>query len=127
MSDLTASTSDPTAIVRRCFQAYVDGDRAAGADRRGFAFSSPLDNRIDRTAYFARCWPNHRSITGFAFHRLLAHGETVFVTYECESAAGRGFRNTEVMTVRDGRIVEVEVYFGWSLPHDAPPGGFVDR
>jgi hypothetical protein len=27
--------------------------------------------------------------------------------------------------VRGGRIAEVEVYFGRSLPHEAPPGGFV--
>ena len=27
------------------------------------------------------------------------------------------------MTVRDGKIVEVEVYFGWSIPHEAPAGG----
>jgi hypothetical protein len=28
------------------------------------------------------------------------------------------------MTVRDGKIVEVEVYFGWSIPHEAPEGGW---
>jgi hypothetical protein len=38
---------------------------------------------------------------------------------------GRRFQNTEVLTVRCGKIVEAEVYFGWSLPHPAPPGGFV--
>jgi len=27
---------------------------------------------------------------------------------------------------RDRHIVEVEVYFGWSLPHKAPRGSFVD-
>jgi hypothetical protein len=49
----------------------------------------------------------------------------MFVTYEGRSSNGRCFRNTEVITVRDGRIVEVEVHFGWSLPHEAPPGRFV--
>jgi hypothetical protein len=24
-------------------------------------------------------------------------------------------------------VVDVEVYFGWSLPHKAPPGGFVNE
>ena len=33
----------------------------------------------------------------------------------------------EILTIRDHLIVEVEVYFGWSLPHQAPPGGFVDQ
>jgi hypothetical protein len=36
------------------------------------------------------------------------------------------FRNTEIVTVGDGKIAEVEVYFGWSLPYEAPAGGFVD-
>jgi hypothetical protein len=28
--------------------------------------------------------------------------------------------------VLDGQIVEVEVYFGWSIPRQARAGGFVD-
>ena len=31
------------------------------------------------------------------------------------------------MTIRRGQIVDVEVYFGWDLPHKAPPGGFLDE
>jgi len=30
------------------------------------------------------------------------------------------------VSVRDGQIVDVEVYFGWSIPHKAKPGGFVE-
>lgn len=40
---------------------------------------------------------------------------------------GRRFRNTEVLTIRDGKILEAEVYFGWNVPHEAPEGGFLDR
>jgi hypothetical protein len=29
------------------------------------------------------------------------------------------------VTIRNGQIVEVEVYFGWSIPHEAKPGSFV--
>ena len=43
-----------------------------------------------------------------------------------EASDGKGFRNTEILSIRDGKIVEVEVYFGWSLPHSAPDGGFVE-
>jgi hypothetical protein len=38
-----------------------------------------------------------------------------------------GFRITEIMTLRDGRIREVEVYLVWSLPHEAKSGGFIDQ
>lgn len=121
-----ARDHDPVSVARKVYQAYVDGDRAAlealiAAD---FHFSSPLDNRLDRETYFRRCWPNHEAITGFDFVRLHADGEIVFVTYEGHAARG-GFRNTEVLTIRDGQLIEAEVYFGWSLPHNAPAGGFL--
>jgi hypothetical protein len=32
-----------------------------------------------------------------------------------------------VTTVRDGKIVEVEVYFGWDLPHKAAENSFVEN
>jgi hypothetical protein len=50
----------------------------------------------------------------------------VFVTYEGQGEGGRLFRNTEVLTIRDGLIRGAEVYFGWNVPHEAPGGGFVD-
>ncbi|MGE7469889.1 nuclear transport factor 2 family protein [Bosea sp. NPDC003192] len=119
---------DASDIARACYQAYVDKDRATieallDAD---FHFSSPLDNRLDRGAYFERCWPNSARIRACTIKRIVPIGETVFVTYEGEAVSGKSFRNTEVMTIRDGKIVEVEVYFGWSLPHPAPEGGFVE-
>jgi ketosteroid isomerase-like protein len=118
----------PISIARRYYQAYVDKDRSAieaiiGDD---FHFTSPLDNRIDRKTYFARCWPNSETTAGFEFVRLVADGEQVFVTYEGRSTGGKVNRNTEILTVRNGQVIEVEVYFGWSLPHNAPVGRFVD-
>jgi ketosteroid isomerase-like protein len=119
---------DDVAIARASYAAYVAKDRAAmealvAAD---FHFTSPLDNRIDRATYFARCWPNSDRIEGFAFIHLVRDGERVFVTYEGRGTNGHAFRNTEIMTIRSGQIVDVEVYFGWDLPHKAPRGGFLD-
>ena len=118
------------ALVKASYQAYGAKDRAALerilADE--FHFISPLDNRIDRKIYFERCWPNSERIDRFDFINLVsADGESVFVTYEATNRDGERFRNTEIASVRDGRIVEVEVYFGWSIPHEAAPGGFVDK
>jgi ketosteroid isomerase-like protein len=119
---------DPIVIVRACYQAYADSDRAAAEAviAEDFHFTSPLDNRIDRKTYFARCWPNNEWITGYEFVRLIRDGDQVVATYVGQSSRGKPFRNTEVLTVRDGKIVEVEVYFGWSLPHRAAEGGFVE-
>ena len=119
--------ADPGDIARASYEAYVRKDRAAieALIAEDFHFTSPLDNRIDRKTYFARCWPNSERIAGYDFIHVLSDGERVFVTYELRTAAGERSRNTEILTVRDGHIVEAEVYFGWSIPHKAAPGGYV--
>ena len=117
------------AIARACYEAYVTKDRSAieSIIADDFHFTSPLDNRINRATYFERCWPNSERTEGFHFIHLLPDGDRVFVTYEGHAKGGRGFRNTEILTFRDGQIIEAEVYFGWSIPHEAKAGGFVDR
>ena len=121
-------TRDAVGITRAMYKAYADKNRAAIepilAD--DFHFSSPLDNRIDRATYFERCWPNSEGIESFDFVNLVPDGDRVIVTYEGQNKDGRRFRNTEIVTLRDGKAIEVEVYFGWSIPHKAALGGFVD-
>jgi ketosteroid isomerase-like protein len=116
--------TDPKDVARRCYQAYADSDRSAieriVAD--DFHFTSPLDNRIDRATYFERCWPNNETILGFEFVHLLSDGSKVFVTYEAWNRSGKRFRNSEILTVREGRLIDAEVYFGWNVPHEAPAG-----
>jgi ketosteroid isomerase-like protein len=123
------TTRDPAAVARACYTAYADKDRAAieALIADDFHFTSPLDNRIDRETYFARCWPNSETTERFDFIHFVAEADRVFVTYEGQWASGNRFRNTEILTVRDGKITDAEVYFGWSIPHEAAPGGFVDN
>ena len=119
----------PVEIARASYEAYVHKDRSAIevliAD--DFHFTSPLDNRLNRSTYFARCWPNSRSIKAFDFVHLVPDGNRVFVTYEATNTDGRRFRNTEILTIRGQQIVGAEVYFGWSIPHKAQEGGFTDE
>jgi len=123
--------NEETNIVaaRASYAAYVAKDRSALepliAD--DFHFTSPLDNRLSRTTYFERCWPNSEWLEAFNFIYLVPNGDRVFVTYEACAVDGRRFRNTEILTFRSGQIVDVEVYFGWSIPHEAKTGGFVDK
>jgi ketosteroid isomerase-like protein len=121
-------TTDATiTIARACYEAYVAKDHAAieALLAKDFHFTSPLDNRLDRATYFARCWPNSQKTEGFDFIHLVSEGDKVFVTYEGQSTGVHRFRNTEIVTVRGDQIVDVEVYFGWSIPHEAQPGGFL--
>ncbi|RYY73311.1 MAG: nuclear transport factor 2 family protein [Gammaproteobacteria bacterium] len=117
------------AITKACFDAYVRKDRSAIEllINDGFSFTNPLDNRIDRKAYFERCWPNSQHIEEFKFIQVVPFEDKVFVVYEGKSSTGDVFRNTEIFTIRKEKIIEVEVYFGWTIPHKAPDNGFVNE
>jgi ketosteroid isomerase-like protein len=120
-------SKNPVAVARACFDAYVRKDRAAieALIAEDFHFTSPLDNVIDRTTYFSRCWPNSVNLKAFDIIHAVADGERVFIVYEAQTLQGKRLRNCEVHAVRGGKVVSVEVYFGWDLPHKAPPGGFI--
>ena len=101
--------------VRAFFDSYLAQDRAA-AERlaaEDFVFTSPQDDHIDRATFFERCFP---TAGRFKDHQLLAvvptKGDDVFVLYEYELEGGQRYRNTEVITVQDGRLTESQVFFG---------------
>jgi ketosteroid isomerase-like protein len=115
MTDSPAETAGPAEIVEAAFRHYRSQDRAAAfplyAD--DFTFTSPRDDHIDKAAFFERCFP---TADRFREQRLLhvvpADGELVLVHYEYELTTGDRYRNVEAITVRDGRIQEVQVFFG---------------
>lgn len=101
--------------VRALFEAYRSQDSATAeallAD--DFVFTSPQDDHIDTSAYMERCFPTADLIVSQEFlHVAELPGEEVFVMYEYELKTGARHRNTEVITVRDGKVVEVQVFFG---------------
>lgn len=118
-----------TEVAKAVFRAYVDDDRDAieALIAEDFRFTSPYDNALDRKTYFERCWPNHDMLADMTFRRAIENGDEVVVTYEGKTKSGKVFRNTEVLTVRDGKLRAAEVYFGWNVPHDASEGGFIDN
>src|SRR5579871_1465025 len=103
--------TDPVAIARACYEAYATNDRpkieALVAD--DYRFTSPLDNGLDRAAYFRICWPNAANFTGFDVVHATAFGDRALVVYEATTRAGKRFRNAELHTVRDGKLVATEV------------------
>ncbi|MBC8073154.1 MAG: nuclear transport factor 2 family protein [Deltaproteobacteria bacterium] len=121
-------SGETEALVRRLYAAWPAKDRATvdSIVADDFHFTSPLDNRLDRETFFARCWPNSATMQRIDVQRVLVDGDTVVVTYELTADGGKRFRNTEALRVRGGKVQEVEVYFGWNLPHPAPLGGFVE-
>ena len=101
-------------LVRKCFSAYELKDRRIIEDLLSddFTFTSPLDNRINRTEYFKRCWPNSENIRNFHIEKLFENGNEAFARYECETKAGKKFRNTEWFRFEGGKLMEVQVFFG---------------
>ena len=117
----------PLETVKRALQAYLDKDRVAieAVIADEYHFTSPRDNALDRDTYFARCWPGSEVMTSMELIHGAEDGDFAWVVYEA-AMGGHRFRNAELHRVRDGRIVETQVFFGWSLPHPAPAGGFID-
>jgi ketosteroid isomerase-like protein len=106
--------TENTDIVRRAFQAFQDREREVfeGLLADDFSFSSPHDPQLDKDGYFDRCWPNAGHMRSQTLDRVVEAGEEVFVRYEVERTDGVRFHNTELITVREGRIARVEVYYG---------------
>jgi ketosteroid isomerase-like protein len=103
-------------VTRALMQSYLAQDRDAAEQliADDFVFTSPQDDHIDRATFFERCFP---ASTQLATQQLLEIATTdddgVFVLYEYDSITdGQRYRNAEFHTVRDGRVAEIQVFFG---------------
>jgi hypothetical protein len=68
------------------------------------------------------CWPNSAVMSNFDEICNVEQGDHAFIVYEAHTSTGKRFRNSEVYTVRNGKLIATEVYFGWDLPHHVPQG-----
>jgi hypothetical protein len=120
--------NDPVTVTKKALQAYVDSDREAleAIVAEDFHFTSQLDNRLDRKTYFDRCWPNNERMNGVNDLHIAAEGDRAWIMYEGITTTKR-FRNIEVYTVQNGKLVDALVFFGWDIPHPAPEGGFIEN
>jgi ketosteroid isomerase-like protein len=108
-------------VVRAMFTAYQTGDRKT-ADRLldpDLTFTSPQDDHIGKATYLERCFPTVGRLVSQQLLDVVEGGsQGVFVLYEYVLVEGGRYRNTECITVRDGRIVEVQVFFGGKVADD---------
>ncbi|MFG2636915.1 nuclear transport factor 2 family protein [Streptomyces sp. NPDC048362] len=105
----------PAGVVEAAFRHYRSQDRAAALPLYAddFTFTSPQDDHIDKAAFFERCFPTADRFTEQRIlHLVAADAEVVLVHYEYEPTTGGRYRNVEAITVRDGLIREVRVFFG---------------
>lgn len=103
-------------IVRTMFESYLaqDSETAERLVAEDFVFTSPQDDHIDKAAFFERCFPTTARIRSQEMVHVVPvpDSDDVFIMYEYELLTGERHRNTEVLTVRDGKIVETQVFFG---------------
>lgn len=106
---------EEVAVVRACMESYMaqDRDRAEQLIAADYRFTSPQDDGLDRAGFFARCFPTADRFRAQEIRSLVPAGDgDVYLMYEYELRTGERHRNVEVATVRDGLLVETQVFFG---------------
>lgn len=83
----------------------------------GFTFTSPDDDQIDKDAYKKKCWPLAQIIDRYELLTIISAGSEAFVRYLADFHNGASFRVTESMQFQDGKIKEIEGYWGF-LPRN---------
>jgi ketosteroid isomerase-like protein len=114
----TPTTDTTTTVVQRFFESYQNQDRSAAEAIAGdeFVFTSPQDDHIDRATWFEKCFPTvGRVKTQEIIYLVAVSDEDVFLMYEYELKDGGTYRNTELITVRGGQVVESQVFFGGAV------------
>jgi ketosteroid isomerase-like protein len=114
---MQSGPEDRLTLIRRYYRAYEHDDRP-GIEQLlhpDFTFTSPNDDRIDRAAYFERCWPPHERIESFTLLDICADAEGALVRYRAAELTGPGFGNVEYFEFTGDQISHVDVYFGREL------------
>ena len=92
-----------------------DRERAESLMADDFVFTSPQDDHLDKAAWLQRCFPTADHFDQAARTLQLVEVDGVVLHRYEYGVNGRRWRNTEATTVRDGRVLEVEVYFGGAV------------
>jgi ketosteroid isomerase-like protein len=103
------------ATVRASLEAYQRQDLEAASNLLAddFRFTSPQDDHIDKAVYLARCFPTaDRFAASEVVAVVPASDDAVFLLYEYELTTGERYRNTEYIIVRNGQLIETQVFFG---------------
>ena len=101
--------------VRASMDAYRNQDLEAATRllAEDFTFTSPQDDHIDKSAYLERCFPTADRFAASEIVAIVPSGDdSIFLLYEYELTNGERYRNTEYITVRNGQLVETQVFFG---------------
>ena len=112
-TDPSTTTED---IARKWYRAWVEKDEAQfeALMADNFTFSSAAgDDHISRTTFKTQCWDTQaKLIERSDLERVMTSGNEAFVKYLCHTTNGKSFRNVEYLRVRDGKLEDLQCYFG---------------
>jgi hypothetical protein len=78
-----------------------------------FTFTSPLDDRISKSAFKAKCWDTQIAfVERFDLQHVIGRGDEAFVMYVGHTTNGKTFRNVEYLRLRGKQLQAIECYFG---------------
>jgi uncharacterized protein YndB with AHSA1/START domain len=103
-------------IIKEYYSAYEKKDwnliEHVLAD--GFTFTSPNnDDHINVEAFKEKCWPQaSRIMKRFDVDKVISSGDEAFARYQAITIHGASIRNTEYFKFENGKIKEIEVFFG---------------
>jgi hypothetical protein len=117
---VTPPNAAVTDLIRSYYRAYETSDRTLVEKLLSddFTFSSPLDDRIDRASFLAKCWPFHEQLRTFHLRQLTIDSDHALIRYQAEEIDGNGFSNVEHVELDEDHITHIDVYFG-ALPGDS--------
>ena len=79
----------------------------------GFTFTSPNnDDHINIEEYKEKCWPATEIIEKFTLEKIMEREDDAFVMFSCLTNNGKMFRETHYINFLDGKIKNIEVFFG---------------
>lgn len=110
------SNAEVSRAMVRAFQEQ-DAELARSLLADGFTFTSPQDDHLDAERWMEICFPTAGHFSSHELTDLVESGEdVVLLRYEYVTGEGTRWANAERHVIRDGRISEVQVYFGGELP-----------
>jgi hypothetical protein len=81
-----------------------------------FAFTSPLDDHINKSAFKQACWDTQIAfVERFDLKHVIGAGNDAFVMYVGHTTNGKTFRNVEYLRLRGEQVQAIECYFGAQL------------
>lgn len=114
----TGANRTNEAIIRKYYSLWSQQSEWHPVDMMladDFTFTSPVDDRISKSAFKKGCWDTqHSLIAGHDLERVFVIGDQAFVRYLCRTKNGKSFRNVEYLQLKDQRIEAIECYFGGS-------------